>query len=662
MAYGLRYTITQALRDGTSSVVDIYEKDPIVSTVKVYTGINITLNINSSGDESLPAIVSSQLNISFVISEADAANDFPNLLSFDDRKYFVKYYNDSTLMWCGFLFNDYVQLPFTTGNVQVDIVAIDGLSLLRNTTFNFINGDNSINSLYRHIDVIADILNTIQYPDPITLMTSCSYYAQGMFNRGDASGNEPFSQTYQFRRDFQGLTYYDVLNNIITSFGCRLFQADGKWQILAINQMALDVRYYTEYVIYGGASIANSGTINKNITINPYAQNDIYFINNSQNKIVRKGYPKLTLTYSYNYVSNYLHNATFKGISGDPSVSPNSYNVNGWYLYQSTGVYYNDTVAIVPDSNFNNIYLIAGTTSGATAYFQNIPGAPLSATLFAPYMVGPQFSVSLQHRILPTQVGKIEIRLVRGSDNYYYNSSNVWQTSQTYLTITNPNTIDNYNNGFNTYSLNVNMSYPAIPLGTGEQWGGYVLVKIFCQTGTDHPGIAFRNVIITQSPFITKSIAVTREVGTGDNNIKQLTQPYGSYAEIQYSLGVLTNNVGVLFNSTGSVLKNWYRYPRTESFPLLQMLIARQYSNLLNKNFATLEGDLGSFKSSKGLNYLDKVYNLTDSVTNALTYNGIKFLMNRGGLTPFLDTIQSLQIIEITDVDNASTEKIQYID
>jgi hypothetical protein len=92
------------------------------------------------------------------------------------------------------------------------------------------------------------------------------------------------------------------------------------------------------------------------------------------------------------------------------------------------------------------------------------------------------------------------------------------------------------------------------------------------------------------------------------------------------------------------------------------MLIARQYSNLLSKNFGTLEADLGTFQTEKGLNYLDKVYLVTDPNTTPLTYDGKKFLLNRASVIPQIDEVDSMQIIEITDVDNESTETIQYID
>jgi len=405
----------------------------------------------------------------------------------------------------------------------------------------------------------------------------------------------------------------------------------------------------------------SGGTFNKNVNIEPYANGNVHFINNSQTKIVRKGYPKLKLTYNFNYPDNYIHNGTFKGLQNYTPI-PDSLSVFGWYLYYSTGTYPSNLIEVVPDSNFNNINLTTSATAGSTAYIQNVPPVPFSPTLYAPYMVGPQFTLSLEHIMLPSTVGKVEIRLVRGGISYYYNSANTWQTTQTYLTIDNPFTPDTFRNEFNSYSIGVNMTYPAIPLGVGLQWGGYVLIKIFVQQGTDHSAIIFRNVKLTQTSFITNSIDVTREIGVGNNNIKELKQDYGSYAEFTYTLNLLTNNLGVLYDVNANVLKNWYRYPNTESFPLLQMLIARQYSNLLSKNFGTLEGDLGSFKTNEGLNYLDKVYLVSDPSTTPLSYDGKKFLLNRASIVPQIDEVNSMQIIEITDVDNDSTETIKYID
>jgi hypothetical protein len=122
------------------------------------------------------------------------------------------------------------------------------------------------------------------------------------------------------------------------------------------------------------------------------------------------------------------------------------------------------------------------------------------------------------------------------------------------------------------------------------------------------------------------------------------------------------NNEGMLTTSLGARLINWYRYGHTaESFYSLPFLIMRQYSNLLNRNIATLEGNLGNYNSSVGMISLDKVYTIADSSTNSLTYTGKKFMANRLTNLPYINQTDSMQFIEISDTDIASTETLIYI-
>jgi hypothetical protein len=657
MAYGLRYTITQALRDETILQARIYEKDYTLA-VKDYEAINISLDSNASNDEPLAGIISSQLNISFITTIEDG-EDFPTILSFDIRKYFVKLYNAESLIWCGFLFNDYVSVPFTTGNVQVDLLAIDGLSFLEYTDFIY-EESLSINGTNRLIDVIAETLNVINYPDPIELLTSCSYYAEGMFDRGDASGDEPFSQTYQYRRDFVGLNYYKVLDNIVKSFGCRLFQSDGKWQLLAINQMDLATRYFTNYVIYPTVSNAGSGTIDKNIAIQPYSEGNVHFVNNSQNKIVRKGYPKVIVKGNFNYANNYVHNGNFKGyyniITTPPSVYPFPY---GWdYFTSSTPnqIYVNLTI----DDDLSSNTLSIQKPIGVGLYSQVEMGVPVSTSFplysYLPYMNGPSFNINFTYRIgISGNKAKMIVMITNPSTaiTYYYNSSNEWQTAYTFIDI---NKADEEN--YSDYSLKVLINTENTPSGASVK--GYVKLRFVVDGGTPFPqyeSISLRSVSITQNYNTIRSVDVTRQVGNENTTIKEIEQPYGSFLN-SYAVN---NNLGNLVNSSGISYENWYRYPDTTNvFELLPMLIARQYSNLLSKNFGTLEADLGSFKTAKGLNYLDKVYTVEDASTNALSYNNKKFMLNRGNIIPQIDEVTSFQLIEITNEDNDSVETIKY--
>jgi hypothetical protein len=654
MAYELRYTISQALRDGTTLTANIYEKD-YVGDVVTYEAINISLESNASNDEPLAGIISSQLNISFITTEENG-EDFPSILSFDIRKYFVKLYtvDIESPIWVGFLFNDYVQIPFTTGYVQVDLVAIDGLSFLDYTEFIYQEED-SINSLYNLIDIIAETLNVIDYPEPIQLLTSCSYYAQGMFTRADASSEEPFDQSYQYRRDFVGLTYYEALDNIVKSFGCRLFQSDGKWQILAINEMANSTRYYTNYAIYPTVSNAGSGVFDKNITIEPYAEGNVHFINNSQNKIVRKGYPKVLVKGNFSYADNYVHNGNFKGVYNILTPPDVVFRPFGWTFFASISISEFVNIDIEQDLSSNTLNITQPIGSGFYAYAETggvLP--PLSPYLYLPYMNGPSFNVSFTYRINFGIGAKLFISITNPDNGikYYYDGAN-WGTSSTFVVVNKVDSAD-----FVSYSEKVNLNSQNSP--TGVALKGYVQLRFLVDGGTPFPkyvSISVRSVAITQGYSTIRSVDVSRQVGTENTTVKEIEQPYGSFLN-NFSVN---NNIGNIVNASGISYTNWYRYPDTaNTFPLLAMLMARQYSNLLNKNFATLEAEIGKFETEKGLNYLDKVYFVQDSATNALSYNDKTFMLNRGNVIPQVDEVTSFQLIEVTNEDNDSVETIKY--
>ncbi len=142
MAYGLNYTLTQSLRDETIQIVKIYKKD-YSGAVKTYQPTRIILQPNSSEEDPIANIISSQLDVSFIISTEDDYLKFPDLLNFDDTLYYVELVIDNVIKWKGFLFNDYINLAFTTGNQEVNIVCVDGLSLIR---YNNFDTNNSINN------------------------------------------------------------------------------------------------------------------------------------------------------------------------------------------------------------------------------------------------------------------------------------------------------------------------------------------------------------------------------------------------------------------------------------------------------------------------------------------------------------------------------------
>ena len=76
MAYGLAYALTQKLRDNTNLTVNIYG-DGYSGSTYIYTATDISITPNSNQEDPMAVIISSQMNVSFVISTTADYTNFP---------------------------------------------------------------------------------------------------------------------------------------------------------------------------------------------------------------------------------------------------------------------------------------------------------------------------------------------------------------------------------------------------------------------------------------------------------------------------------------------------------------------------------------------------------------------------------------------------------
>lgn len=632
MAYVLKYTITQILRDGLTQIVKIYEEDPATSDVYTYDATLIQIQPNSNEEDPIGGIISSQLNVSFLISTEEDYENFPDLLNYNDNKYYVELVINNNIKWKGFLFNDYVNVQFTTGNQEVSITCIDGLSFLK---YIYYDSEVSINDLITLLNIIGQGLNKIVYPNMTFIYACCSYYADTMFDRSDAGGDEPFKQAYQYRRDLLNLDYFTILDNIVKGFGCRLFQANGDWYILPMNQMATTI-YYTRYVVADEPSISGNGVLNNLINIQPYSEGNVHFVNNGQTKIVRKGYPTIITNVPYVYASNYIHNPDLKQIDGA------GFPV-GWEKTQTgTGVV---QFFEFPDSQFNVFSLIVTSGSGTAS----VSMGNSASFAYLPQMYGLEANLSFDFR--GSMKVFIEIFVYNGSayNSYYLKNDGTWTTVSSSI-----DAVSTTGTSYDSKSIK-------IPLGEQNTTSGKIVVQgyVNCSFFVQNNSASVKNFQLTQSAGDLKQVIVTRSINE-NQIIKNIELKYGLiYPDLFVYIN--DNYINRLSDVNGNILTGWYRYGKpAESFDNLPQLIMRQYSNLLNRNIATLEGDLGDYTSSVGMIYLDKVYEVQDISTNALSYDGKKFLINRLTSNPYNGEVNSIQLIEVIDTDNASTETIQY--
>jgi hypothetical protein len=618
MAYGLRYTITQILRNGTNQVLEIYEKDYVAGVVKTYQPVSIIVQPNSNEEYPYPTIISTQVNFSILLETQDDYDQFPNVLSQDDRKYYVILKESTNVMWRGFMFNDYTQMGFSTGITQADFTCIDGISFIQNIEY---VRDDSINQLDTQLNVISDGLKLLGYPDVLNLVVACSYFAGGMNDRQDAVSNEPFSQIYQYRRDFMGESYYDIIGKIMTSFNCRMFQANGDWCIFSMNEMAATTNYFTKYNILATPTITSSGVLSNTVNIVPYADGNVHFINNSQIKLLKKGFYNIQGRGAYESALNYCDNADLK-LNAFPT------NTATGFVLGATG---DSTATIVPDTagQFDAVSLVRNTSGLASIENGNL-AAP---NYFLPYIGEVPFKLSFEHI---TSIGaKLQITLNTSGGLIYLDTNGVWQTTLQNITIDPSANSTTFTRDIPPYIVSSVAIF------------GYLKFKIICDASGQSSLV--QNFIIQRGDSEVKFIEANFVAdNTIQSTLKVFEQPYGNNYPTTYNY---SSNKGVLCASDGTFLENWYSScPSGTPLGAVDLVVFMTYQNIrnVNKNVATVECDLGEHISGGGFVYLDKVFTTTDTVTGNLSYTGKKFIMNRVSQNAYVNELNSVQLIEVS--------------
>jgi hypothetical protein len=632
MAYGLNYNLQQALRDGSSLFVNIY-KDGYTGSVYSYTPTNITISPNTNSDEPEPGIISSQLNVSFLLSTQADYDNFPVLLDFNDKLYYVELTRTpiggtQSVVWKGYMFNDYVNLPFSTGNLEVNITFIDALSFMENVIYPY---PDNINTTTKLKTVILTGLNSLGFPTLGDLFSTCSYYGSAMDDRADGTGYEPFDQTYIYKRDLVGKNLYDLIEQIMVSFNCRLFQFQGNWWIMSANEMAKATIYYSQYNASSNNLVA-SGTIANGVTIAPYSAGNIHFIDNSQTKVTRKGYPIIKVDTKVEAAQNYTHNSTFKQGTGFPT---------GWtFTAGGTG-----SVTWIQNANkeFDDIRLLGGTGGS------NL----VTIDTFSPFVYPTTFSISFDAINNGGTISPLYIRV--SVDNFvdspfHLQSDGTWSFTATNLLVD----YTNKDSSYQGFTREIRLGVFDIS-GTNYNVYGKLEIRFVVLSGGD-AYVRNPKAIQNINPAVGQSYLITRTASTAGSLTKDFTSFLGLYKSD------LPNIYGNLYYANNTQITQWYSFGAAGTlFPSLPDLIARELSNLLSKNYATLEGDLGETYNAFGLIYLANTYTVTDSATNALSYNGKKFLLNRVTPNLYINQNNSLQLLEITNTNNSSTAVSEWI-
>lgn len=571
MAYEVKYRTTVATQGADTIKLDILE-DSYSGSIIQYDTISLQLQYIPSSDDPFEPIYASQLRVELDVTNNIA--DMPDFVTLNDRKYLCKLYKNNILEWQGWALSDNVQFRFTTGIKVIEFNAICGLGIL--DKINFSESQNTPTASYKSIIYcLSKALYDIELQSDI--FCSVSIYAESMNDRSDETYFDPFQQAYiqlsGIIKNNEYITSYQLIKDILFSFGCRIFYAKGRWNIVQINQMALDNPYFTLYDYEG--TIIDSGTFTDIINV----PTDAIFLDNSQLKIFKKGFNNIISENTIESAENYIFNSTLK--------LNDSLEAEGWTRINS-GSGFVDLVE-KPDQE-NNYWLL--TTSGGAGPLAQVQTDEL-------FLIAKNDIISLSFDIIDStpqtspsgETSAILIITISNATETYFISDELsgdkkgaWRL----MTIS-----PNYYN-ITGQSIRGSFNFDSFPAPIS----GLVSIGLRLNSNTGNYFMSANYKVVAKSDL--KKVIIKSQINNTKEYTKKVTFPFGINSNVpgKYSYK------GFISDIDGNMLVNWYNFERpTDTYYSLAQLMVKNYVIQYRKNIINIDSVIQNLNS--GFNRLD---------------------------------------------------------
>ena len=584
MSYAIKYRIITATKSDIISYVYLYE-DGYVGDIIEYPCISLQMQYIPRSDDAFEPIYVSQLSVS--IDVTDDVENMPDFTTLNDRKYFVRSFSGTNLDWQGWALSDNVQYVFSTGRKELTFNSIDGLGILERIRYE-LPTDYTLTDIETLIKFITNALLKLEYPLTYNVISGISFYSEGMSDRLDNIASDPLNQTYlnyaTFVNDNQEATNcLDVITKISKTFGCRFFQSRGNFYIVPLTQLAQDSYYITIYDSNGGVVGGFTQDLTGNIEGFNGNTSGLYFVDNSQFKLIRKGYNKIRFDKVIEYPNNYITNWDLKNYT---YVSPTVGNAFSWDEQRFTdGIIY---VKSYPERTYNSFIMQYSISNPYTAIVSplNLPKVNTSDVLKLTFDVAG-LGVPASG---PDALFILKILVNDGTSSVFLDDNKQW-VSTTF------NDHYYYLPFDSTHpTSNVNLTMPLLPIG-----GDLTIELILCATPAPYwkstvGSIEASNFQLTVETYF-KQVTTESYITDSQEYVLDIDLPLG-FNDIND--GFFTYR-GFLSDATGLNLKNWYRqeYP-LDIYRSLSELVVKQYSNCLNKNIINLDASFMGMETIDG--------------------------------------------------------------
>lgn len=446
----VKYTIPFKAHDNIQWRVDISNDQYTGGQINVRGVSERSTTLERDGDTDDPFSVFIKGTLSLSIYNQGQI-DVNELQQAQDRDFKVSLYREDILKWVGFLVPDGISMPFLSTPYNVEIKAICGLTMLENLPYvhNDLQGTtgdisrcpiNYIrNILFTNLGISLPIrwtnnLECTAFPDEDVLTTiQWATTGEGFYSyQSGQNGDDPGPS--------QSCAY--VLEGILKSMQCRIFQENGMWMIRRVTDTVTGNLIYKQVAANLGMLIVQTGKekITKSIG-GTYG-----FVEEDQVLTVKQGIKTCKVTYNANVRENILPNGNQDIIydrifnlkpkiwGGYPGTEPIS--INSVASIDGREGYSTEIDALSSDQRYFTM-----TSEGGTLYADGLPidtktqirrinfGFIFSPTGF-PIIPGPDEVIDWTDKPL-----QLQIILNLFNDRYYLNDYGYWQSDPAAITI-----------------------------------------------------------------------------------------------------------------------------------------------------------------------------------------------------------------------------------
>lgn len=642
MAYGLKYTITAPqINSGTTYQTKIYELDYVGSVTAISVDkFPFEHTLLALSDDAYLPIVPSQLTLRLNITSL--TTELPDLTSNDDRKFFVEYYEGLTIIWQGFIISDNIGLPFNTGFTNLTIQCTDGIGLLKDIEYKELITDT--NAQVKIADMIRNCLGQIAWPNGYTINTAFNLYHIDMTATASA-----LEQMYLSNRYTQGKTCYDVLEGICQSLGCQIYQSDGEWWVVAVNERTTTLRYFT--TDQDGAGTGTANTVNPLVNIGDSTAT-YRFIDGGQRKVLRKGFGIVEVQKSISTGENFVNNADLSEITlGFPT---------GWSKIETAGG------SVSSSGNVFNLSVLGGASAAARVdcdsvfTIAGISGSDIENRINISFNITQPLGTSTN----PAIILVVQLYDPATTDNWYLESDSSAPDDPYFTNYTNTGLEGYYRVPYQeastaigtsvtrTISLN-NIIVPVTALCNFS----LILYRV---TASGQPATQTEAIVsdfkITTSTEL-KEEALIANIGGDKNKFKKTIETeigvgLSTLSRIPDIVGSILKDKPTAFDDAEPYSNDWYDYlTGSVSSPIdYTTLILNRFTQILFKASINIEGNVRSYLKP------NNSVSLTDG-TGQYSVSGRKYILGQT-TTNYIDDTSSTTLLETsqTDIINFSTD------